>query len=139
MEKALLQGIAQRLQTAGVGFYSASDVYTPGVVGIFTMEAPHGFPESVALTSYPVSDPTGPDSVIGVQVMFRSADLDDLMDRVEAVFASLHNVWGVTLNGVKVIQILRRSGANLGADEAGIWARSENYYLDLYNPTANRI
>ncbi|MBK9156791.1 MAG: hypothetical protein IPM11_01445 [Micropruina sp.] len=138
MENDLLKGLAQLLATAGLGHYSATTAYPPDAVGIFLTDAPETHPEAITLASYGVSDDVDPDSTIGVQVRFRSASATACSDRASALFATLHARWSLTVNGVRIEQVLRRNSAPLGANNQGLFERVDSYYVDVHYPTTHR-
>lgn len=139
METALVHGLAGLLAAAGIGTWSLTVPYTEGQVGIFYGLIPDDTVEAIGLATYPVSDPVGSESIIGVQVALRSASKADLCDRAEAIFGTLHGLWGHSLaDGPRIDHMLRQSSADLGIDEAGAVRRTDNYYVRLNNPTTNR-
>jgi hypothetical protein len=142
----LLVGIATALQTAGLGTYNSSGVYTTVQTGIVFGTVPQGPDRIITLTPYGVADdPALSDSVLGLQVRTRWGganpslvyDLDDLL------FAYLHGRRGWTVNtgaaAVTIAQCLRNSGpASLGQDANLRWSLSSNYYLDIWRPSTHR-
>lgn len=138
VETKVLEGIAALLAANSIGTWSKTTAYTPTQVGIYDGPIGSDTPEAIGLTLYPVSDPVDSESIIGLQIMFQSASKSTLRDRAETVFNLLHASWGLQLPQVRITHLLRRSSSDLGRDDAGRWLRSDNYYLNLNRPTANR-
>lgn len=94
---------------------------------------------SVTLLDYPVSDdPSLSDSVIGVQVTIWHRDRDRLRSIVSDVFNLMQGRWGGNMGNVRLVQAVRRSGANLGQDGNGRVGRTENYYLTVHRLSTHR-
>lgn len=138
VETLIVEGIAALLATNSIGTWSKTTAYTASQVGIYDGPIGSDTAEAVGLTLYPVADQVDSESVIGLQVMFQSASKATLRNRAEAVFNLLHASWGLQLPQVRITHLLRRSSSDLGRDDAGRWLRSDNYYLNLNRPTANR-
>ena len=140
METDLIRGIAAYLGAAGIGTWSTTTPYTSSQVGIYDGPIPQDLLEGIGLETYPVQDPVGSESWIGLQVRFRSASNSTIRDRAEAVFTELHAAWQATFGGVKASQVLRRSAAGLGRHpDTGAWERSDSYHILINRPTANRL
>lgn len=140
-ETSLLTGIAQMLAGAGVGVWRSTGAYTATETGIVFDVIPQAPDQAITLTDYPVSDdPTLSDSVIGVQVRTRWGGQDPrpVKDLDGAVFDALHGLESVTLGGVHVVSMVRRSGVSLGQDTSNRWMRSSNYYATVWRPSPNR-
>lgn len=139
METALLRGVAAALATAGIGTWSLTVPYLTTQVGIYDGPPGAGTVEAVGLTLYTVADPVSSHSVIGLQVLLRSATKAGVRDRAEQVFNRCHAAWGWQLPaGPRIDQMMRTSSADLGIDEAGAFRRTDNYYMTLNHPTGNR-
>lgn len=94
---------------------------------------------SVTLIDYPVSDdPSLSDSVIGVQVTIWHHERDKLRSIVSDVFNLMQGRWGGNMGNVRLVQVSRQSGANLGQDGNGRVGRTENYYLTVHRLSAHR-
>jgi len=107
-------------------------------LGIFIDQWPEEL-NSMSLTEYPVSDdPSLSESVIGVQVTIWHRDRDVLKAVLSDVFNAMHGRWGGNIGNVRLVQALRRSGANLGQQGNGRVGRTENYYLTVHRPSAHR-
>lgn len=136
----IVAALGQYLAANNLGVWRTTGAYTASEVGIAVGAAPQTPDRTITLTAYPVSDdPELPLSVLGVQVRTRGTTdpriADDLAD---PVFDLLHNATGLTLAGVRVPLIQRRSAAPMGRDANGRWERSDNYYLTVQRPGANR-
>jgi hypothetical protein len=136
----LLAGMAQHLQTAGLGTWSPSGVYTVGQTGITIRAVPDSPDRLITLAAYPLGTnlPGMADHLLGVQVRLRAGpdprDCDDLAD---AVFDLLDGVSGLVWGGIPVKSISRRSYTSMGQDGSRRWERSENYEIDAMRPTSN--
>lgn len=109
-----------------------------GSVAIFVDVWPADM-DSVTLADYPVSDdPSLSDSVIGVQVTIRCTDKAKAKAITSDLFNLFHGRWGGTLGSVRLVSAARRSGASLGQNASGRIGRTENYYLTVHRPSANR-
>ncbi|OYO16635.1 hypothetical protein CGZ93_17905 [Enemella dayhoffiae] len=127
----LLEGIAQHLAAGSVGLWRANGVYTATETGIVIDAIPQSPDNLITLTAYPVADELEGDALSGVQVITRAAGADprpsnDLAGRV---FAALHGLESVVLNGIPVTLCWRQSSASLGQDGVRRWSRSQNFYI----------
>jgi len=138
IETQIVEGVTALLAANNIGTWSKTTAYTSSQVGIYDGPLGSDTSEAVGLTAYPVSDQVDSETVLGLQIMFRSATKAGLRDRAETVFNLLHARWGLQLSTVRITHMLRRSSSDLGRDDAGRWLRSDNYYLNLNHPTANR-
>lgn len=136
----LLNGLAAFLAAAGAGTYRSGGAYAAGETGIFFAAMPQTPDRAIVLSDYPVTDdPSLSDSVVGVQVRCRGgADWHDVKAIADAVFDVLHGKTAFDAGTVRVVQALRRSGAPLGRDDSNRWEHSDNYYLTVHRPSANR-
>jgi hypothetical protein len=137
----LLNGLAAFLAAAGAGTYrSDGTAYTSGETAIAFAAMPQTPDRAIVLTSYPVTDdPSLSDSVIGMQVRCRGGvDPHDVESISDAVFTVLHGKTAFDLGPVHVVQALRNSGVPLGRDDSNRWEHSDNYYLTVNRPSANR-
>lgn len=142
-ESDLLAGVATLLEAAGVGSWSPSAALSSGATAITLGKLPTNVDAAVSLALYPVTDdPSLSDSVLGLQVMSRTAPGDDPrphLDLSAAVFDQLHGLHDTDLStGVRVVEAERRSGASLGQDDLKRWMRSDNYYVTVHRPSLNR-
>lgn len=139
----LLAGLATLLAGANVAKYDATGAYATTDTGIFLQVTPTSPDGALILSPYPVSDdPTLADSVVGVQVLTRMPGLDPrpVNDLADAAFDQLHGLHDVVLStGVRVVELVRRSGVLLGQDDLRRWVRSDNYYVTTYRPGPNRL
>ena len=129
IETRLIEGIAAHLAANSIGAYSKTVAYTPTQVGIYDGQIGTATQEGIGLATYPVADNVDSESVVGLQVTFRSATKATLRDRAEATFDLLHAKWGLTFpapNSLRVTHMLRRSSADLGRDDLGRWIRTDN-------------
>lgn len=100
-------------------------------------------PDKVAtFTPYPVADdPDQAMSTVGVQVRTRWAGENPraVANYAGAIFDALHGLGPVELaGGVRVSQVLRRSGTSMGQDGSKRWSWADNYYVDLDRPSSYR-
>ena len=138
IETALVHGIAALIAGAGAAVWSTTTAYTASQVGIYDGVIPEDTLEGIGLATYPVDDPVHSTSTIGVQITLRSVSKATVRDRAEAIFDTLHAMWGHELPGLRVEHLLRRSSADLGPDDKGAFRRTDNYYAIVNHPTANR-
>lgn len=139
VETDLVRGLAQRLATAGIGTWSLVTAYTPGQVGIYEDEPGPDVVEAITIATYPVADPVDATSVIGIQFRIRSASAATIRDRADAIFGSIHALWGVTFGACRAQQILRRSASTPAPrTPGGPLIRTDNYYATIHHPTTNR-
>lgn len=136
----LLNGLAAFLAAAGAGTYRSSGAYAAGETGIFFAAMPQSPDRAIVLTPYPVADdPSLSDSVVGVQIRCRGGfDPHDVEAVADGVFTVLHGKYAFDLGPVHVVEALRRSGVPLGRDDSNRWEHSDNYYLTVHRPSANR-
>lgn len=137
----LLEGLAQDMAGHGIGTWRTSGVYTAGETGILIRAVPQTPDRIITLAAYPVdSGYVGlADTTIGVQIRLRgTTDPRDCDDLADTIFDQYDSATGLTLGGIHVVQLVRRSYTSLGQDGNQRWERSENYYLDAMRPTANR-
>lgn len=141
----LLTGLAAYLQTAGIGTWNTSGLYTATQTGIVLGTVPQTPDRIVTLTAYTVDDDASlSDSVVGVQVRCRwgGSDPRPVDDLADSIFALLHGNTAFTLGSgataVTVVQCLRSSGVSLGQDANNRWSSVANYYLTVHRPSTNR-
>jgi hypothetical protein len=137
------KGWARYLGTNVAGLvYSETTPYAATDIGITLSVLPQDPNTAVAVATYPVSDsPTLSDSVIGLQILSRAPGPDStaVSDLRSLIFDALHGLAGVALpTGVHVVQCLHQSGAPLGRDELQRWEWTDNYYVTVWRPSANR-
>ena len=136
----LLTGMAEQLQTAGVGVWNPAGVYALSDTGIMIRANPDKPDRMIALASYVVDDIRGmADITIGVQIKVRGLPRDpfDCDDLADGVYDALHALSGVTWQGVPIVDCYRVSHTSLGSDGKDRWLRSENYYVDAMRPNGN--
>lgn len=138
----LVTGLAQYLAAGGVGVWRPppAAVYQAGEIGLLYRAVPPTPDCIVTLAEYVVaSDYVGvADVTVGVQVRVRGTTVPTICDRIaDAVYALLHGAAGLTVAGVRVVQIRRQSYAPMGQDGNKRWERSENYYVDAMRPNTN--
>ncbi|RSD22007.1 minor capsid protein [Amycolatopsis eburnea] len=137
----LLKGLAAFLDAAGVGTYRGDgSAYLPSETAIVFAAMPSSPDRAIVLSDYPVADDASlSDSVVGMQVRCRGgADPNDVKHVADAVFDVLHGKYAFDLGPVHVVEALRRSGVPLGRDDSNRWEHSDNYYLTVHRPSANR-
>lgn len=133
----LLTGVAELLDVAGVGDWTAAGVSDGTGVAIVLTDLPQTPDKIICLTHYDVlAHPSLTDSIQGVQVRVRGdRDPRTSLDIMDAVYDALHALTHVTLgtapDDVQVGQILWQSSAALGPDANGRYERSSNYYLNV--------
>ncbi|WP_027945958.1 minor capsid protein [Amycolatopsis taiwanensis] len=139
---ALLKGLAQRIADQGIALYrSDGSAYLPTEIGLFFDAMPPEPDRAIVLTDYPVTDdPSLSDSVLGVQMRSRGLPYDagSVKAIADGLFDLFHGARDFTVNGIRVVYVVRNSGAVLGRDDNNRWERSDNYYFSLHRPSANR-
>lgn len=132
------EGIAQLLAAASIGAYRTDgSVFLPADVAIVLGEPPETPNAAIGITPYPISDSAiGTDGTLGIQIMFRSADLDPrpVWTMRDATFDLLNGRTNVTLNGHFISQIWRQISAPLGRDQIGRYEHADSYYLNANRP-----
>lgn len=135
----LTVGLAEHLESVGVGHWSPTGVFTPDQTGITTKAVPPNPDRIVALTPYTVTDEVLGHRVQGMQVRTRGLpgqplDVDDLDDEV---YGELHGREGLVLGGVKTHLIYRASHGALGLDGEHRTENTSNFYFLIDAPTAH--
>lgn len=128
--------------TGAVGTFRLSGTYgDDDIVPIFLGDMPGSPDKLIVLTAYPVDDaPSLSDSTTGLQVRTRGSagsprSVDDLDD---AVFDRLHGARGITAGAVRIVQVIRRSGAPMGVDGNRRHGRTNNFYVTAHRPSTHR-
>lgn len=141
---AFVEGFAQLLAAApsAVATWKATGVYAANETGIVLGGLPAGPDRVVALAAYGVDDdPTLSDSVIGLQVTTRWGGQDprDTARLTGLVFNRLQGLHDFTLaSGVYVVQCQRRSWTSVGQDANSRYRTTQNFYVTVHRPSANR-
>lgn len=136
----LLTGVAELLDTDGVGTWSPSAAYAAADTAISLINLPQAPDKVVCLADYRVTaDPALTDSVIGLQVRIRGdRDPRTVMNLSEAVYDCLHGLThaqlGTAPNRVQVVRIAWQSESTLGPDANGRHERSINFYVMVNRP-----
>lgn len=136
----LLTGLAEHLQTAGIGTWSPTATYTADQTGITIRAIPDRPDRLITLAAYPVGTnlPGMADHLVGVQMRLRAGpdprDCDDLAD---AIHDLLDGSSGLTWGGIPVKSVERTSYTSLGQDGSRRWEASHNYLVDAMRPTSN--
>lgn len=139
--RALLEGLAEHLDAAGIGVWSPAAPIPAGATAIIAKAMPPTPDRVVVLTPYTVSDSVLGHAVQGIQVRTRGKahdplDVDDLDD---VVYQLLHGARDLVLGGVLVALIERASHATLGVDGDHRTENTANYYAHLDAPTAHTL
>lgn len=137
----LTAGVAAWLAGRGVGkWLPDGGAYADTDTALVMKALPQAPDRAIAVTAYStVDDPRLPLGVVAVQLRSRgTSDPRDVDDIADAAFHELHAATHLDLDGLRVVQALRQSVAQLGQDDTGRWQRSDNYYLTTQHPTVNR-
>ena len=136
----LLDGLAQLLADGGAGTYRATGAYAAGETAIVFGGMPQTPDRAIVLATYAVADDVSlSDSVVGLQVRSRgTSDPHDVEAIAGMVFDLLHGRTAFQAGTVRIVQALRQSGTPLGQDDNRRWEHSDNYYLTVHRPSANR-
>lgn len=140
-EADLLKGIAQLLQTEGIGTWKESASYTAAETGIVIDATPETLSRAIQLSTYGVTDDEeGATDVVGLQIMVRWEGASPLPSRAldSKIFNALQGRSVLLATGVQINNCRRASSASLGIDGSKRWTRSSNYYVTVYRPGAYR-
>lgn len=129
---AMLTGVAQLLDAAGVGSWNASAV-AAGAWPIAIATTPPNADQAITLTDYTLAaDPKLSDRLVGLQLRFRGGTAPAVVrDRAELAYAALQGFRGALPNGQRVVQIFWQSETQIGPDANGRHVRSVNYYVQM--------
>lgn len=136
----LLDGLAQRINDAGIGIYRTAGVYQPSDVAVVFGTFSEQPTQQIALSAYNVADnPVLNDSTTGVQVLLRG-DLDPrtVWNRSAAIFDLFQGLSMTPFGSLYLVQLWRQSGRLDGRDDNNRWMTSENYYARCAWPTTYR-
>lgn len=138
----LLTGLARQLDTADVGVWNSTGIYTDDQIGIVIGRLPDQPSNAIALAAYGVDDSNvDGDDTVGVQVRTRCDQQDPRpgLDLADHVFEQWHSAHDLTLpNTVFVKQILRRSWVSGGIDDNQRSTTIQNFYVQLPRATVHR-
>jgi hypothetical protein len=143
-EVDLFDGLAVMLDTAGIGVYKTSGIYSAGERGIVTGGYAVDPTEQIVLTTYLVQDdpPPANDSILGVQVMLRGTQdprsVKNVSGAIFDLFQGLARLWFGSPQSIYLVEMWRQSGRLDGKDENERGLSSENYYARCNWPTAHR-
>jgi hypothetical protein len=134
----LILGLADLLDSEGVGTYSETTPPAPGDTLIVLRSMPDAPDRAICLTPYQVDDDVTTDTVTGVQIRCRAgADPVDVLDLGDQVLALLHNRRGYQLRSVRVAVSWRQSEVLLGQDAHGRDERTSNFYFQTTRALPN--
>lgn len=138
--RAITRAVCERLAQAGVAYWPGEDGdYTrpPGGPPPVYAKRLQTTPETaLAVAAYQIDPPITPGdnvTVARVQVRARAPyDADPLADAaLTALHGAHHQKWG----GLRVARCAHLSAVQLGADQAGLDERTDNYELHITNDT----
>ena len=136
----LLTGLAQLLETEGLGVFATSGTYDAGEWGIFLGLTPDQPDQAITLMSYPVEDTDLVTVITGVQFRFRGTrDPRIVENQSDAVYDLLHNRSHFVVNGIHIELSWRQSGAWMGQDANQRVERVENFYLHADRSAPSKI
>lgn len=141
---AFLEGFAQLLAASPspVATWKPSGSYSASETGIVLGLLPATPDQVVTLVAYGVEDdPSLSDSVIGLQVTTRWGGQDPrgTARLTGLVFNRLQGLHDFDLaSGVHVVQCLRRSWTSIGQDANARHRTTQNFYVTVHRPSANR-
>lgn len=134
----LLTGLAELMETAGLGVYRPDGAVADGETGIFLHRLPEAPDKAYALTPYPVEDTGQTDVTDGVQIRMRAGpDPTEVLDMADAVRDLLHMREATLLGTVRISLIWRQSQAPMGQDARGREELTSNYYARSTRPSAH--
>lgn len=126
----LVQGVAELLDSEGVGTFDPGGVLPADATGIVLGKVPDGPDRLIGLTPYPVADDDSTDSVTGIQARMRwGTDAAGLVTLADGIFDVLHNRRSYTVRGVWVEISWRQSQAWIGQDTRGRMELVANFYF----------
>ncbi len=134
----ILTGLAQRIETAGIGNYEPSATYNPAAtVPVITLQQLPDLPVSAIALAYFSNGGTG-GVTAAVEITMRG-DADPTSPDViaDAIWTLLDNAANLMLGAVHVALMYRQVSAPLGRDAAGRWSRSDTYFLIADRPSVN--
>lgn len=147
-ERLILDGFATAIvdnpdATVSLAYDDETDpayIYPDDVLGIYVDRWPQTVEGSVTITDYPVSDdPSLSDSVVGVQVTIKDADVNVVRAIDSDIFKLFHGRQRGMLGDVTLVSCVRASGTSLGQDSNGRQGRTANYYLTVHRPSTHRL
>ena len=125
-----MTGLAQIMQSNGLGVFSTSGTYPDDSWGLFLGLTPDQPDRAVSIMAYPVEDTDLVTVITGVQFRLRGTrDPREVENMSDALYDLLHNRSHFTVNGVTVELSWRQSGAWMGQDANQRVERVENFYL----------
>lgn len=131
----LLTGLAELMESAGLGVYRPDGVITDGETGIFLHRLPEAPDRAYALTPYPVEDTGLTDVIDGVQIRMRAGPNPvEVLNMADAVRDLLHMRENTVFGAVRVSLIWRQSQAPMGQDAHGREELTSNYYARSNRP-----
>ena len=134
--RAITRAVCERLAQAGAAYWPGEDgayTLTPGGAPPVYAKRLQATPDTaLAVATYqidPPIDPGDPVTVVRVQVRARAPyDADPLADTaLAALHGAHHQEWG----GLHVARCAHLSALQLGADQAGLDERTDNYELHI--------
>jgi hypothetical protein len=134
----ILVGLAERIDTAGIGTYEATAAYDPAAtVPVITLQGLPDLPNKAIALAYFSNGGTG-GVTAAVEITVRGdADPTSPDQIADAVWTLLDNAADFLLGGVHVALMYRQTSAPLGLDAAGRWSRGETYFLIADRPSVN--
>jgi hypothetical protein len=135
----LLEGIARQLQTAGIGVYNETGVYTADQIGIVLKVVPATPDRVIVLNSYTAGNSDNPDqplSTTAVQIRARGRankplDTDETLDAVNTLLQGQDQYRYGT---VQALAVSRFSSVPMGQDGNKRFEHADNYYIDVELP-----
>lgn len=136
VEQQLLQGIADLLQTAGVGTQG-------GATGIVIVDGElNAAPDQgIAINVSPGwASAAHTDADYRVQLRLRGTKDPRTLRRIaQGCFDTLHGISAVPIGRALIAHMWRTSGASLGRDANGRWERSDNYLAQVTWPATELL
>lgn len=134
----LLTGLAEHIDTAGIGTYDPTGTYDPAsTTPVITFQALPDQPVTAIALSY--FSPGGTGGVTAaIQLLIRGTEDPTSPDALaDALWTLLDNASGLLLGAVHVALMYRQTSAPLGIDSSGRWTRSDTYLLIADRLSAN--
>lgn len=134
----LLDGLARRVNTAGLATYRSDDSeYLPTETAVLFAFMPQSPDRCIVLTDYTANDnPSVPLGQIRVQARFRGLPNQpvDTWALRDGFFQLMQAATDLTFGSVHVIQMLRSTSVPLGADSNQRFEYADNFTVDVDYP-----
>ncbi len=134
----ILTGLAERIDTAGIGTYEVSAAYSPtATTPVITLQGLPDLPDKAIALAYISSGGTG-GVTAAIEITIRGDTDPTSPDEIsDALWTLFDNAVGFNLGSAHVALMYRQTSAPLDRDDAGRWLRGETYFLIADRPSVN--